>query len=986
MEWNYENSWKPSTDTFHYGMGFRKHKMQNTSTEKKTPHPLVLTPANRPTEDNYNNYKFSSTANSSQLSLLERSRALTGIGTPDPPPTPPTNSRQWNQYHHLDALSPPCDESITGKLDIVSPNTPHSVRSPPTPDVTPPRFQRSEFLQPTHNLYSSRSNSFITAREEPYSSDEDYGTTMNSATSLIRTPVSSSANLSANQRPPLKSSNLESIICKERVYSYLGPMDTPPSEDELYSRQWATGEDDEDPLQPKNKSSSYTNKSSQKSFKSILSQDEGSCFIYSNENRDQIKESNHKISSIPDKSYCHHLRQNNPLSSQDQQPRWFPEKSQCSRSSAPESPPFTSMSALGAANIYRAHRRSVSSDVMGLETSPVFIKTLRHRKKHLGLREFSDQMLKDSNNTTTCSTDLHMQNTTNDSVKVPPINTNARAVSARSLSPASNFRYRQEIIRNGGIPVLVIPERRARTNSSQSQYPGSIKSHKNRFSVSLGSKTLSDAWKLNTHENKDQTGFSSQIFTESALSGNSARTIDYPPVVPLRGSSMAAQVGYEPMVAPGSLTVESLKAHDVQQAEIPPSDICDSADPSVKNTDALNSFDHYLNTKYNSEQFSPVDPQTQVTPFSQKSYETAGTMAEVSEAFAVSFFPHQKKSVVVVDNPTATEPCNSPDSESSSSTHSILNVTQKIEATTSEPTTPLPYKKKEMAHVDSPFRNPRNPPAPPSIKLIPPTPCELEPNLQTVKKLPASTDNAPPEKIKSLIRRISGRRASEPTQPYRFIKRTMSLSTKRKNSLRSPIRTAFGDDTASSCNKTGSIALDNDKSRSFWRPTRFWNDIEDDDDFEWDHRVYPAPSGSMDLRRSASERLRKNTRVYPSVDGEQTIFQPVEFNTNSGPSENGNDLTRLKSKPCIGSDELRNLRCKEGISGVEEIAGASRRQGSRVGVFVESVGWGEIRRWVDEKRRARRREELRGIIGSPTIIRNNFGILSKMSSHEERAN
>jgi hypothetical protein len=104
----------------------------------------------------------------------------------DLPPTPPFQSRSSSGSH---ATSPPSPMTIDASTQLTPknvalkpPETPPDQRSPPTPDVTPPQpLGRPKALRPQLSerptfrtaTSESRTESFMTAREEPYSSDDE---------------------------------------------------------------------------------------------------------------------------------------------------------------------------------------------------------------------------------------------------------------------------------------------------------------------------------------------------------------------------------------------------------------------------------------------------------------------------------------------------------------------------------------------------------------------------------------------------------------------------------------------------------------------------------------------------------------------------------------------------------------------------------------------------------------------------------------------
>jgi hypothetical protein len=88
------------------------------------------------------------------------------------PPTPPSNS---NDTQDRTSFSPPRVEAVQSSLThkTSTSTTPLNQRKPPTPDATPPGSLNVPQLNSPSGFSSTRAESFRTAREEPWSSDEE---------------------------------------------------------------------------------------------------------------------------------------------------------------------------------------------------------------------------------------------------------------------------------------------------------------------------------------------------------------------------------------------------------------------------------------------------------------------------------------------------------------------------------------------------------------------------------------------------------------------------------------------------------------------------------------------------------------------------------------------------------------------------------------------------------------------------------------------
>ncbi|KAL1836971.1 hypothetical protein VTK73DRAFT_4862 [Phialemonium thermophilum] len=257
----------------------------------------------------------------------------------------------------------------------------------------------------------------------------------------------------------------------------------------------------------------------------------------------------------------------------------------------------------------------------------------------------------------------------------------------------------------------------------------------------------------------------------------------------------------------------------------------------------------------------------QKTPFSQASVETAGTShAEVSEALAVNIYPHQNKSVLVVNHSNKPSESSSLEqqetkaaaaavlssSSAASSPHAEQQHQQPAEAGGAPADKPAPVTPPQptftMDDVDSPLRNPRAPPEPPAIQFIPATPSGLTPAQEKQKQLgnyfEEMTSDKPARPTSLLRRTLSlGRRAeygpsasSSSRHPF-SLTRTFSLSRNLKK--RPPV--ARGGPAAE---RTTPAAYPTEESRPpnenmlhpFWRPAHWRGEDEGADGEDWIRR------------------------------------------------------------------------------------------------------------------------------------------------------
>jgi len=275
------------------------------------------------------------------------------------------------------------------------------------------------------------------------------------------------------------------------------------------------------------------------------------------------------------------------------------------------------------------------------------------------------------------------------------------------------------------------------------------------------------------------------------------------------------------------------------------------------------------------------------TPFSQPSFQSASP--EINEARAINFFPHNNHSLQLI------EPNTTPESRA----------VQEV-------------RKQQIpeVEVDSPLRNPRRPPEPPQLHIIPPTPAhELDRPL-------GLEDGLLGGRLPSVRRHpsLTGRRRSESF--VTALSRGFSLKNAR--------------------NRKADQDLDS-SLHPFWRPRAFWDDAD--------------PSHEQD-DRSIERSLDDGTLISNSLGLPQqrtVITGPVSLVRRI--SERRRQKRGLAKQSSHGS--LARFR-------------ASRRlyQMPRLGMHFQFVGLKDIQEYVlnarrrkDDERREKRRADLRRSIG-----------------------
>ncbi|PMD44417.1 hypothetical protein L207DRAFT_525750 [Hyaloscypha variabilis F] len=972
----------------HQGVGttlLRKHKILPHPREVRFPevYPLPRTTKPRDLVIDTGNASISSSDASSPRTLKHTSKRIGGL-----PPTPPTHSRQSSGSHPTITIAPKFDvATIRTPTDIPSaPSTPLGQQSPPTPDVTPPRAMPLSFRPPGSDRYSSsRTDSFKTAREHQESSDED-----EVSEPTVR-PAPPSARTSAVEVPqvPQKSQKRKEVGLglglesdNEGATTPRAKVDRSQEEFVVFDGEWGSTEEVSEVEREWDDNLMRNVTVRKRHARKLQMFTDGPTGDVLEDDVISPTAATKVVRSLPLQERI--ARHRSQRDASDQTPtgsgkfgdrRVWP--TTVVNPESPSTPDVRRFSAMSG--------RSVSSTVieaMVVDTPPTRRKTLRHSKKQLGLRDFSsDQSTITSGPNSVVSIEaphrLH-----HSMARIPEKRHRSLASNTTMSTNSSSGRSRREVLKSGAIPVVVIPDRRSSTKSSRPPSLRSTSSRRTKRSMSLNSAPLSQSSKYNDPGYFDTLPPRKRTMSESAGSGHSVRTIDFPPNIPARRSSLSAPTSRNTSRA-GSLTAESLRAHNMIQAQtkaVAPEPAQSQPSPEEEvETDNVPP----LNVDHNGDPFFGKRLSTQVTPFSQASYETAGTMAEVSEAMAVSIFPHQNKSVLVVQQKASSDP--SPPNLKAIDTIQQPKVNG---AATIGPVTP-PQPIHPMDEIDSPLRNPRAPPEPPAIKFIPPTPAALAPGAEEERQLgynledrPSTSDDKPKRGMSLMRRAFSNRRNSESAahQPGLF-KRTFSLSNTPRRDL-TDHSTQTSKETANPSTLYPSVAdrpADGSKLHPFWRPAHFWDDLEDhESDEEDEFSQYPiVENRPPPPKRSFSQKLKRTFAILPIQDDDYD-YQPYALDRRTmrrTPSGNMRVVKqRSNSSLRRGVNDRRQYTVARPVSGPAEGSfgyGFKEGNGGRVhtipglGIRIEYIGWSGMRRRLSERRREQRSEKLRASISGP---------------------
>jgi hypothetical protein len=377
---------------------------------------------------------------------------------------------------------------------------------------------------------------------------------------------------------------------------------------------------------------------------------------------------------------------------------------------------------------------------------------------------------------------------------------------------------------------------------------------------------------------------------------------------------------------------------------------------------------------------------SQGTPFSQMSDMPDGL--EVSEATAVSIFPHNNNSLLVVQQVGRPSRPGTNDEN-----RLLLPPPAEHPLLTFQPSTP-PDQQGEFGEpdVDSPLRNPRRPPQPPVIKVLPATPAHDEDN-------PLEAAGAERAIIEQPVRRLTlmqrARRYSDT-----LIARTTSIRrvdySRRQDRIEPPRQTHL---------------------HPFWHPRDFWehcsdseSDFGDPEDDDYGRlppggdtsEVVPEPKGlakvlslpafkgtggflmgnSLGLERAGTNKRRPyisrpaGFRASDATDDEPRAID-YEDSRNGAvifPRPSLNKLIKRRSSP---NGLLKRKPSSSSLRGqsLDSTQRRMKRKWKTIGLQIEYIGiggvrdlWRERRQLRKEKKAERRRDEIRRSIGPHVIV------------------
>ena len=483
-----------------------------------------------------------------------------------------------------------------------------------------------------------------------------------------------------------------------------------------------------------------------------------------------------------------------------------------------------------------------------------------------------------------------------------------------SMSSATAPHPKPEIIH-----VAVIPERTSSLRSSANSSNGrsaslSTSSGGQRF-IQTGSR--GEGSDLPHHRRAV-----SESFTSGINLSNRGRDKRFPPPVPARSSSLSARtsqsnsransitsehlrlrrVAAEEDVRKTLARMESERAAPIDHPPTPPSGLPDRASLEPET-------EHWANLR---------PPSAQRTPFSQRSLHSTSPVVEMGEARAVNFFAHNNHSLQLIESNHLPE---------SRAVQGLYTSSRDLQVATHEPATPV-ASLLPILSVESPLRNPREPPKPPQFKVIPPTPAGLTP----------TNDSNGHLETKGPSRRGSGRRFGSLRRP--------SIANRRHSG--SFVRSFGRSLSLNAKNKKADQDLDG-TLHPFWRPRGFWDGFSESDNEE-------------------SDRYQNRDR---DIVVNNSLGMPQQRTIIDGPLS-------LVRKISGGS---RRRRQNRGVSKRSSYSSLSRLRAGRkiykvpgLGLRFQVLGFRHLQQRMlsvngrkEDKRRDKRREELRRSIG-PNVI------------------
>ncbi|KAJ5684362.1 uncharacterized protein N7477_000707, partial [Penicillium maclennaniae] len=664
----------------------------------------------------------------------------TVTAAPVPPLTPPgANQQEGIENDRTPRKADSLSESLTAGM-----LTPRRPSKPPTPDVTPPRANSAK--RPTLNNFvhlssSSRAESFQTACES-VSSDGD-----------METLGRSSSIASKKIRPRVLSSRrtLSNGVRAKLTYTKESPQISQPHSEteyetgfESFDGEWTSpkGDGSPTPLAGKRKGSETRNRPGQKQ----ATDNETLDVQHLNASLMREKSLRDRVQTTPGLAIT-------PSMEQFREDIGWP-SSYDPPSGVDEDPDSRRLSGLSSTSTVEA---------MIIDSPRQAQRCLRHTEKRNSLRSASSPITKSERTSTTSHTDSQRRLVH----KAARISENDR----RSISSDVSFSVKTAssapppcVTR---IPVVVCLPDRIRKGSNQRPL--------------VNSKSPADALQ------QRQRAMSDSVPASSRVSSSRGRFLGRP-VIPSRSSSLSAPTS-RTNSRTASLTSESLRSHtlamdlelqkrrDQQPVSPPRHNILGVHSSGLLEPPRLPGL-----VVTSSEDVATLRPPS--LPYTQWSIPSSSPgPVEIHEAKAVSLFPHNNRSLLLVDQRVPGE------------LQTVRVFQDGISDREAFPQTPVAPIGTALMLVDSPLKNPRPPPKPPIGKPLPPIPTQEE--HAVVRQ---NDDGRAPGRWGSVRRTWAARPRSD---SFNTLVRSLSVRSAK--------------------NRTAGVDMDS-RLHPFWRPRGFWED------------------------------------------------------------------------------------------------------------------------------------------------------------------
>lgn len=990
---------------------------------------------------------------SSPRTLKHRPRRI-GTG-PDLPPTPPNCSRASSGSHPARLPGSDSPDAIFQTPQASSkrpPATPPDQRSPPTPDETPPQpANRPRAPRPFLGLdrgyprtatatTDSRTESFKSAREEPFSSEDEAAMSITetvmlasstlSQTTVLRFPVSTASRAVQPKALDFALERLETNsdeFYTPRTRGELAQLDGEWGSTRHVEREW------DDNLQSVVSVARHEPKPVPPRTPQLENEALEDKVITPTIVTETVRSMSLKQAATV---------RSTPKSSPQSTPQRRHTGAVASRSEASGTMQPRRSTGL---SIHSAPSTVIEAILVDSPSPLQRQRTLRHVRKRRELREPSPRGQRNA------SEDMESP-----PVKMSPMSNLRNEIARRhdsytsttSTNSMASGTARREVRKSEGIPAVVIPDRRS-SHKSKSREP-SLRSSSSRHSRtrSGGSSPL------------DRSPFSSQELSfdlqsrrdrsTSVSDGSDQRTMDFAPTMPARSSSLSAPTSRATSRLE-SLTGESVGAlnemhrhdkkptaprttipvaaavmarepasHTATQAKVaivPTSQNAASPVISIQSPQTSRSDGDYgqgpFGADHHDDAASARKHSSRTTPFSVMSMETNWTAPEVSEAQAVHMYPHQNSSVLRINHPA--KPQDTTDATDEGPEQAESNETPAFTTTSPEGGVLTPEQRQSLEEVDSPLRNPRSPPDPPvhppAINFIPATPSGLTPAEERLVQL-GNFDGVSAEKPgrrPSLVRRALSRRrhsiSSPPSESKRpgFLTRTFSVSRNEHKSFDLERSRFLDPDVDLGYGQKKGEPAEQDKLHPHWRPQ--WDNDAGDCDcsscrcaserVEETYRYPSIDNRPRPLKRSLSARVKNTFAILPTRTEYQYHMDDVEGperrTIRRTPSGNLKVMRRRSSenslkRQSMGFQEERRP-ASEGNSqkGFWRVHSSRRRRSSDRLRRSSSLSSRFERmpslttKW-SEKRREKRSQELRQMISGPREVRDGVGEVIRSST------